>query len=422
MKKLILFTTAILAANLLTAQINIVDDSFYSEVLQQEMMVDVYLPPGYDINPDLYYPVIYFLHGWGGNQNNLQFYAPTANTMIQNDEIEPFIMVCANNQAGPFGGTFYMNSPLWGDFETYNFTEVVDFIEENYRAIPDKNKRALMGQSMGASGCFEPGISKKDKFRAIAAHGYGGVFEACLDNWQSQIISEQTSGPPYFYEMATGGFMTKLAFLASGAYAPNFNSPQTWINPTIVEYVVDDQAEYIDTVLSKWLEHSGHQLIKNLIPGDDFGIFFGTGENDNLGFYPGCVALKDSMDAYGIPATFFSHNGGHSMPSSFMQEAYVFLDSIFKIVNTSINKYVNDFGVIVSPNPITQKARLNFNTKISKPVEVFIYDISGFCLVKQQFSDGDKEIVLNMDSYPSGIYFCRIHIGNEIVTKKIIKQ
>ncbi|MDB4303258.1 alpha/beta hydrolase-fold protein [Desulfosarcina sp.] len=334
MKKLILLTTAILAANLLLAQVNIVDDSFYSEVLQQEMMVDVYLPPGYDINPDLYYPVIYYLHGWGGNQNNLQYYAPTAHEMILNNEIEPLIMVCANNQAGPFGGTMYVNSPPWGDFETYNFNEVVDFIEENYRAFPNKNKRALMGQSMGASGCFEPGISKKDKFRAIAAHGYGGVFEACLDNWQSQIVSEQTSGPPYFYEMATAGFMTKLAFLVSGAFAPNLNSPQTWINPTIVEYVVDDQGEYIDTVLSKWLEHSGHQLVKELTPEDDFGILFGCGENDNLGFYPGSVALKDSLDAYGIPSQFFSHSGGHTMPLAFKQKAFIFLDSIFNIINT----------------------------------------------------------------------------------------
>ena len=112
------------------------------EVLQQEMMVDVYLPPGYEANPDKFYPVIYFLHGWLTNQDDLQYYASVANQMIYNDEIEPYIMVCANNQAGPFGGTMYVNSPLWGDFETYNFTEVVDFIEENYRAFPNKNKRA----------------------------------------------------------------------------------------------------------------------------------------------------------------------------------------------------------------------------------------------------------------------------------------
>jgi S-formylglutathione hydrolase FrmB len=333
MKKFTLFIAALAIAKLLTAQVNIVDDSFYSDVLGQTMLVDVYLPPGYDENPDQYYPVIYFWHGWGGNQNSLIYYAPKANTMILNGSIDPFIMVCPNNQSGPFGGTEYMYSPLWGDFETFNVNEVVEYIEANYRAIPERNKRALMGQSMGGSGCFENGPKHKDRFRAIAAHGYPGVFEQILLFWQTSLLNEHPSGPPYYYDFNTGGTFTKLTFLASGAYAPNQNSPQTYINPAIVEYLFDDQGAVNDTVLSKWLEHSGHVLVQQLTPDDDFGILFGDGQNDEFGFYPGTLALKDSLDAYGIPGRFFSHTGGHAMPVSFMQEAYTFLDSIFNIVD-----------------------------------------------------------------------------------------
>ncbi len=335
MKKLKFLVAIVLTAKLLFAQINIVDDSFYSTVLQQEMLVDVFLPPDYEANPDQYYPVVYFLHGWGGNQNSLNNYASIANTLMLNGSIDPFIMVGANNQAGPFGGTMYMNSPLWGDFETFNFTEVLNYIEDTYRALPDPNKRALMGQSMGASGCFENGPKYKDKFRAIAAHGYSGVMEYCMDSWQTDLLNEQVSVPPYFFDFNSGGIFTKISFLQSGAVAPNLNCPQTHINPTTVEFILDDQGAFIDTIISKWLDHSGHKLVQELTPDDDFGILFGDGQNDELGFYPGSLALKDSLDAYGIPSQFFSHPGGHSMPTSFMQETYVFLDSIFNIVENS---------------------------------------------------------------------------------------
>nr|NQU91847.1 T9SS type A sorting domain-containing protein [Bacteroidota bacterium] len=335
MKKITLLLANLFVASMLFGQINIVDDSFYSDALGQEMMVDVYLPPGYEINPDQYYPVVYYLHGYGGNQNNLIYYAPIAYTLMLNGSIDPFLIVCPNNAAGPFGGTMYMDSPLWGDFATYNFTEVVDYIESNYRALSNKNKRALMGQSMGACGCFENGPANKDKFRAIAAHGYPGVFEAIIYDWQAALINEQILEPPYFYNFYAGGIFTQLAFLFSGAFAPNLYSSQTWINPAIVDFICDDQGEIIDSVLSKWLEHSGNKLVQELSQEDDFGILFGCGENDELLLYPGAVALKDSLDAYGISSQFFSHSGGHTMPVSFMTEAYIFLDSIFKIENTS---------------------------------------------------------------------------------------
>jgi CubicO group peptidase (beta-lactamase class C family)/S-formylglutathione hydrolase FrmB len=402
--------------------VNYVDDSFYSEVLQYQVNVKIYLPPDYNSSPDIYYPVIYHLHGYGINQNSLLFYAPTANTLIDSAVIDPFIIVCPNNQAGPFSGTMYMNSPLWGDYVTCNFEELVNFVEENYRAIPDKNKRALMGQSMGAFGCFENGPSNKDKFRAIAAHGYAGVFEACLDNWQSQVIGEQSAGPPYFYDFYSGGFMTKLGFLVSGAYAPNQNSSQAWINPPIVDFVYDDQGEYIDTVLSKWLGHSGHQLVKQLNPSDEFGILFGCGENDNLGFYPGSVALKDSLESYGIPFRFIQHNGGHGMPLSFMREAYIFLDSIFNMTATGIEETICGLDVSVSPNPMIDHTRVILNSVHSGPVELTLYDMTGTCLKKEFYRANLQGIKLDMRNFPKGLYICRIMTGNKTVTKKIIKQ
>lgn len=409
---------------MLVAQVNIIDESFYSEVLQQEMMVDVYLPPDYEENPNEYYPVIYFLHGWGGNQNDLINHALIADTMISNETIHPFIMVCANNKVDPFHGSMYMNSPLWGDFETFNFTELIDFIEDNYRAISNKYGRALMGQSMGATGCFENGPSKKNKFCAIAAHGYTGVFEACLDNWKDLIKSEN-SGPPYFYDFESGAIMTKLAFLSSGAYAPNQNCSQTWIDPAIVEFPFDDQGEYIDTVMNKWLEHSGHQLLDQLSPEDEFGILFGTGENDGLGFYPGCLALKDYLDEQNIPYQFYSHSGGHGMPDSFKQEAYIFLDSIFNvdIIPQSL-RLENPMLFSLSPNPVNHDINISFYLVQDQKISIEIIDLFGKSYpmkTQQLMRAGNHSMALRLDHLPSGIYFCELKMGDKTSLKKLIK-
>jgi predicted peptidase len=68
-------TTSFLSAILLTAttlvgQGNYFDTTLYSPALDKEKMVRVYLPPEYDENQELHYPVVYFLHGWGGNHTS----------------------------------------------------------------------------------------------------------------------------------------------------------------------------------------------------------------------------------------------------------------------------------------------------------------------------------------------------------------
>ncbi len=56
----------------------------------------VYVPPGYDENPDKHYPVLYFLHGFANDQNSWHRYG-RANDILDNllakGSIEPFLVV-----------------------------------------------------------------------------------------------------------------------------------------------------------------------------------------------------------------------------------------------------------------------------------------------------------------------------------------
>jgi len=69
MKKFTIISAILLMATIVFGQYKI-DASFYSAALEQDKMVDVYFPPGYDENPTWQFPVIYYLHGWGGDQND----------------------------------------------------------------------------------------------------------------------------------------------------------------------------------------------------------------------------------------------------------------------------------------------------------------------------------------------------------------
>ncbi|MEZ5197941.1 MAG: alpha/beta hydrolase-fold protein [Bacteroidales bacterium] len=273
MKKLTLITAILLAVNLLSAQININDTSFYSEALQEIKMVDVFLPPGYDDNPDLYYPVIYILHGWGGNQNTGNTYMTSAYNLINSGTIDPVIMVCADNSTAPFNGSMYVNSILWGDYETYMTEDLPDWIESTYRAMPDRNYRGLFGQSMGGYGAFRYGILHKEKYRAITSHAglINFLDEYVMAQWRQTILNG-TSGPPYFYNYNTGGFFTQGYFLLGGAFSPNYNTPQTYINPAIVEFGLDETGNFIDTIVAKIEPHDIAYLVNQLSPDDSLGI------------------------------------------------------------------------------------------------------------------------------------------------------
>jgi len=331
MKKLAFLTTIILTANLLFSQINHIDTSFYSEALQETKMVDIYFPPGYDENPDTYYSVIYYLHGWFGDQNEMNGMIGMMESLINNGTIEPVIMVGADNSPGPFEGSMYMNSIIWGNYEDYMINDLTNWVESSFRAYPSRDHRAVLGFSMGGYGTFRFGIMHKDKFRVLAAAASQilNLTEVVLDSTRLHVLQQNQPGPPFFYDYdnSGSGSTTQFMFLVFGAFAPNLNTPQTYINPPIVEFPLDENGDYIDTILMKARNNSIDHLIHQLYPGDSVGIFFGCGSAD-ASIYPCHIAFKDSLELLGLPYEFYDHNGGHMIPGGFKERALIFMDSL----------------------------------------------------------------------------------------------
>lgn len=115
------------------------------------------VPPGYDENPTLRYPVVYFMHGYGQQPSDLiAISAIFSNymgdmTRPEDKRFQKMIIVYVDGRCRPGGegvpvdpmgdqcegGTFYTNSPVAGhpQMET-DLTELMDYIDANYRTKP----------------------------------------------------------------------------------------------------------------------------------------------------------------------------------------------------------------------------------------------------------------------------------------------
>ena len=118
-----------------------------------EQAIEVYLPPSY-ANSQLHYPVVYFLPGFGSNSdgNNNFFPVDEIATLMANKQISEMILVVPNG-ANILHGSFYVNSPVTGNWEDFIVNDVIKYVDSQYRTLPKPegraNWRALDGRFWG---------------------------------------------------------------------------------------------------------------------------------------------------------------------------------------------------------------------------------------------------------------------------------
>jgi enterochelin esterase-like enzyme len=154
----------------------------------------VYTPPGY--STDREYPVLYLLHGIGGNERHwTQFGA--ANVILDNllseDAIVPMIVVMPNGRAsatppeagrggrGVGGGEF----EAYAQFEEELLVDLIPYIEANYSVASDREQRALAGLSMGGGQSLNFGLANLDTFAWV-----GGFSSAPNTNAPEQLVPD----------------------------------------------------------------------------------------------------------------------------------------------------------------------------------------------------------------------------------------
>jgi predicted peptidase len=127
----------------------------------------VYTPPGYA--KDKTYPVLYLLHGIGGDEN--EWRRGGADVILDNlyadKKAVPMIVVMPNGRASKdltARDPIPKQSPAFEAFEKDLLTDLIPFVEKNYPAKADRESRALAGLSMGGGQALNFGLKNLDTF------------------------------------------------------------------------------------------------------------------------------------------------------------------------------------------------------------------------------------------------------------------
>lgn len=144
-----------------------------SALNHQKIPVMVYTPPGYDAKGAKQYPVVYNLHGAGGGSPERQWARIHAKLTEAMDAgtVPPTIYVFVNG----LGDTGFIDYPKEGAPKVFSsiVTELIPFIDGNYRTIANRRGRGVDGFSMGGGGAMMLATKRPDLFCAVVAYAGG---------------------------------------------------------------------------------------------------------------------------------------------------------------------------------------------------------------------------------------------------------
>jgi enterochelin esterase-like enzyme len=135
--------------------------------------MQVYTPPGY--TKDKKYPVLYLLHGIGGDETEWQrFAAPNVilDNLLADGKITPMIVVMPNGRAQKNDraeGNVFASAPAFAAFEQDLLKDVIPAIESRYSVQADCEHRSLAGLSMGGGQSLNFGLAHLDVFAWVGA-------------------------------------------------------------------------------------------------------------------------------------------------------------------------------------------------------------------------------------------------------------
>jgi len=249
---------------------------FFSNSLNRNWVYTVYLPDGYR-NSETKYPVVYLLHGNGGNEKdwivNGKIQAEL-DSLISSGEIPPVIVITPD-----CGTTWYVDRKE--NMESAFIKDLIPEVDNKYRTIQDRTGRVLAGFSMGGYGSLKFAVIYPELFCAA------GLISPAIYNPEPPATSGATKvgvfGNPY-----------------DGEIWKSLNYPA-----------------YFDTFLKKNIK----------IP-----IYIVSGDDDYFNIEMASVILYEKLRENKQPAELRIYNGGHTweFASEHMGEVLKYILSFVK--------------------------------------------------------------------------------------------
>ncbi len=248
-------------------------NALQSGILKYVVHYCVYLPASYDASaakqPKPRYPVLYFLHGLGDNEQTL--FNSGGWTLLDDlkhrGRIGDFLVVAPEGRR-----SFYINSSDGSvRYSDFFLGEFIPHIEARYRVRPGREGRAISGISMGGYGALRFAFAHPEMFSAVSAQSAALITES-----PQNLDTAARSGAP-------------LAQVLAAVFG----------NPVDVPH---------------WNENSPFRLAKKNADGlRKLAIYFNCGQEDNYGFEKGAAALHQELLKQGVQHEYHSYPGDHSL-------------------------------------------------------------------------------------------------------------
>jgi enterochelin esterase family protein len=147
--------------------------TYQSSALHRPRRMHIYTPPGYE-SGNAKYPVFYLLHGAFDSDDSWTSVGRAGfilDNLIAAKKAKPMIVVMPAGHTGPFG----FGARFSDDFEKDFLSDVMPYVEKNYRAQTSRADRAIAGLSMGGAQTLNIAFTKLDQFAFIGVYS-SGVF------------------------------------------------------------------------------------------------------------------------------------------------------------------------------------------------------------------------------------------------------
>lgn len=189
----------------------------------------VYTPPGY--TTERKYPVLYLLHGIGGDETEWQRFAQPEvllDNLIADGKAVPMIIVMPNGRAQKNDraeGNVFESAPAFAVFERDLLDDVIPAIESRYSTYTDREHRALAGLSMGGGQSLNFGLAHLDKFAWV-----GGFSSAPNTNPPEQLVPDPEAVKQLKLLWLSCGSKDGLIRISQGvhAYLKEREIPHVW--------------------------------------------------------------------------------------------------------------------------------------------------------------------------------------------------
>jgi S-formylglutathione hydrolase FrmB len=271
----------------------------------------VYLPPGYATSGRRY-PVVYALHGFDATPRAYESgrvrLRTVMDSLIAAGAARPVIVVVPD-AFNAYGGAFYTNSPVAGNWADFVARDLPAHMDRRYRTQARAASRGIFGHSMGGFGALTLAARHPDVFGAVYAASpccFGPRMMDDLARRWPEVLADPAGA-------ARGGFYPRLLLALATAHTPAPGTP-----PPSVTFPVRLDAGgalvLVEPAHSRWTALTPTTLVRDHAAGLRRlrGIRFDVGTADGFThILPNLRELSAALDSAGIRHTFQPYAGDH---------------------------------------------------------------------------------------------------------------